>query len=119
MLNVTNLLKKTNHDIILRTDWKPIKDSDYIINSAGQIMNKFGRIIKGSINPYGYNVIGLKINGKQIMCQVHRLVAYYFVNNPDPENLQLLIIKMKIKLIMLLKILNGVHSLIIMITVML
>lgn len=80
-----SIKKKTNHDIILRTDWKPIKNSDYIINSAGQIMNKFGRIIKGSINPYGYNVIGLKIDGKQIMCQVHRLVAYYFVNNPDPE----------------------------------
>ena len=43
-----------------------------------------GQIKKGSVNKYGYLLIGLKKNGKQKTYGVHRLVASAFI--PNPEN---------------------------------
>jgi hypothetical protein len=77
-------------------DFKPLKeDSDYLIYSDGRLYsNKRQRFLKGKIDNVGYQVyrlaIGDKISSnsnkkKGKMLYAHRLVAEYFI--PNPENL--------------------------------
>ena len=65
--------------------WKEIKDYEglYQISNTGKIMNKKGKILKLSIDIYGYVKIQLCKNGKHKWFQVHRLVAQAFISNPN------------------------------------
>lgn len=75
---------------------KPLKeDSDYLIYEDGSLFSKkTNRYLKGKIDNVGYHTYALAIsdkvstNGKRLskMCYAHRLVAEYFVDNPDPEH---------------------------------
>lgn len=75
--------------------WKDIKGYEgiYQVSSEGRVRsldrvedrgrNIKGKILKPSINPYGYCVVGLFKNGTQKKNMVHRLVAEAFIPNPD------------------------------------
>ena len=66
--------------------WKDIKDYEglYQISNKGRVYsyrtNKFLSICYTS---KGYQIVGFKINGKQVMKQIHRLVAESFIENPE------------------------------------
>lgn len=64
--------------------WKEIQgyNGRYFISSNGQIKNKYGKILKPWIRN-GYYTIGLMINKKRTNYYIHRLVAEYFLSNPD------------------------------------
>lgn len=66
--------------------WKEIQgyNSRYFISSNGQIKNKYGKILKPWIRN-GYYTIGLMVNKKRTNYYVHRLVAEYFLSNPDKQ----------------------------------
>lgn len=71
----------TNFDV----DWIELKGFDcfYEINEFGQIRNKDGKILKTCINSGGYEVITLRKNKKKKQLYIHRLVAEYFIPNPN------------------------------------
>lgn len=64
--------------------WKPyFLDNDYLISNQGRIMSKkSNRLMKISVDRYGYNYISLKgkINKKK---KIHRIVAETFIENPQ------------------------------------
>lgn len=71
-------------------NYKPLKeDSDYLIFDDGRLYSKKAkRFLKGKIDNVGYQVYSLAIknsvtgkNGK--MMYAHRLVAEYFIENPN------------------------------------
>lgn len=66
--------------------WKEIQgyNGRYFISSDGQIKNKYGKILKPWIRN-GYYTIGLMVNKKRTNYYVHRLVAEYFLSNPDQQ----------------------------------
>lgn len=66
--------------------WKEIQgyNGRYFISSNGQIKNKYGKILKPWIRN-GYYTIGLMINKKRTNYYIHRLVAEYFLSNPDKQ----------------------------------
>lgn len=68
------------------SQWKEIQgyNGRYFISSNGQIKNKYGKILKPWIRN-GYYTIGLMINKKRTNYYVHRLVAEYFLSNPDKQ----------------------------------
>ena len=66
--------------------WKSIKNYEniYKINDYGVIQNiKTNKIIKPSINKYGYYQVSLYNNGKNKNELVHRLVAQTFLTNKE------------------------------------
>jgi hypothetical protein len=71
--------------------FKPLKeDSDYLIYEDGRLFNKkANRFLAGKIDNVGYRVYGLslekKTQGKKLqkMAYAHRLVAEYFIPNPN------------------------------------
>ncbi len=53
---------------------------NYSVSNFGNVMNNVsGKILKASLDRYGYKIVGL--NGKK--WKVHRLVAETFIPNPD------------------------------------
>lgn len=67
----------------------------YDVSNYGRIRshhnNKYGKInnykiLKPQINGPGYPYIILHKNNELKMVRIHRLVAEYFVSNPDPKN---------------------------------
>lgn len=68
------------------SQWKEIQgyNGRYFISSNGQIKNKYGKILKPWIRN-GYYTIGLMVNKKRTNYYVHRLVAEYFLSNPDKQ----------------------------------
>lgn len=74
--------------------WKPVKDYEgfYEVSNHGQVrslskQDRLGRSKEGKIkaqcnNGTGYMVVNLKVDGKQKMKTVHRLVAETFIPNP-------------------------------------
>lgn len=73
--------------------WKCTSDINYLISSFGRIKSlkesKYGKnnngvILKQVFDKGGYLRIGLSFNGKPKSFFVHRLVAKYFI--PNPEN---------------------------------
>lgn len=56
----------------------------YSILSNGFIMNKKTKnFLKKHIDKYGYERVNLHINGKNTQRQVHRLIAFTHVDNPE------------------------------------
>ena len=66
-------------------EFKTILDFDnYEISNTGKVRDKVNdRILETSVNK-GYSIVGLRINGKRYIKEVHRLVAQYFI--PDFES---------------------------------
>lgn len=77
----------------INEEWNLIKDyPSYLISNMGRVKNLItGNILKGTKNAYGYIVHRLYTydeNGKSTGFKnvlTHRLVAQYFVPNPNPE----------------------------------
>lgn len=67
--------------------WKPIKESDnkYEISNLGNVRNiRLKNNIKYRLDRYGYPRIGFRNKkGKRIYMFVHRLIAIYFIDNPN------------------------------------
>lgn len=68
--------------------WRVLCDiecSDYFISNYGRVKNKDNVLMKDSILKNGYHMIKLFTdNNKYSRFLIHRLVAKYFVENPDP-----------------------------------
>lgn len=71
-------------------EFKELKeDSDYLIYNDGRLYSKkTNRFLKGKIDNVGYQVYSLAIKNeltgkKSKMLYAHRLVAEYFISNPD------------------------------------
>lgn len=78
--------KINNYPVKADTVWKRIKDSDYEVSDSGLVRNiHFNRLINGHINIYGYRIFTLRINSKPVVISAHRLVAYLFCENPNPN----------------------------------
>lgn len=61
----------------------------YFIDCTGQLYNKYGQTMKGSVNNKGYLQLGVNHNGKQVTkLLVHRVVYETFVG-PIPTGLQI------------------------------
>jgi len=65
--------------------WKPINDfENYEVNELGEVRNKTtGKILKASTSDSGYYDINLWKDQKGTRYKVHRLIALYFIDNPD------------------------------------
>lgn len=61
--------------------------SEYKVDDCGNVYGKKGNILKPSINPHGYKIVNLIIDGEQIGKAVHTLVARAFCNGYE-EGLQ-------------------------------
>lgn len=65
--------------------WKDIEgyEDKFEVSSFGNIRNKkTGRILKQSLNAYGYKRATLSVNGVKNYVIVHRIVAKEFIDNP-------------------------------------
>lgn len=87
-LNLAEKLKLDQyiHDTVF-PKWKHViidgHDSGYQISNIGKVIGPKGSILKEYVHPKtGYCSIGIP-NGKCITTLVHRLVAEYFIPNPD------------------------------------
>lgn len=59
-------------------------DNQYIIYSNGEVFSvKSGRYLNPWLNPNGYKVVSLSKNSRVKKHPVHRLVALYFIPNPN------------------------------------
>jgi len=71
----------------LKEMWLPIAEApDYYISNHGRVLSsKFGRprFLKLYKKETGYFIFRASINGKQKSMYVHKLVAAYFIPNPD------------------------------------
>ena len=67
--------------------WFPILEApDYYISNHGRVMSsKSGKpkFCKTNISREGYHMAVLSVDGKRKAFRIHRLVAKYFVPNPD------------------------------------
>ena len=70
-------------------NWK----DNYYCKENGEVWRKAGkgckkdRLLKGSINGAGYKTVYMSFSGKEIRRSVHRLIALYFI--PNPNNLEM------------------------------
>lgn len=55
-----------------------------VIDTTGKKQQKYGCILKGWIDASGYLMVGLYKNNSRKVVKVHRIVAKYFI--PNPEN---------------------------------
>lgn len=64
--------------------WKQIEDTMFSISNYGNIRNdKTGIILKTQSNDKGYQVVRVTINRIKRTFRIHRLVAEYFLDNPE------------------------------------
>ena len=67
-------------------NWKPVVgfEEHYLVSDSGQVWSlRRHKVLKPKIDRYGYEVVGLSINGKIYHRTVHRLVAQAFIPNPN------------------------------------
>ena len=64
-------------------EWRE-SEGEYLISSDGSL-SRNGNILKTRLDRYGYEIVTLWIDGKQLTRKVHRLVAIAFI--PNPQNL--------------------------------
>ena len=61
-----------------------VKNSNYLLDELGNIINqKSGSAIKLQINQKGYKCCNLYIEGKYRNFKLHKLIAEYFIPNPN------------------------------------
>lgn len=66
--------------------WKPIKGFEdyYEVSDRGLIWSKYRhRLLRPSIDRYGYEKVTLSVGGQSFYRTVHRLVAQTFIENPN------------------------------------
>lgn len=64
--------------------WARVEDTNYEISNYGRMVNtKTGNLLKTQANKKGYQVIRVTINRVKRTFRIHRLVAQYFVSNPN------------------------------------
>jgi hypothetical protein len=66
--------------------WKEVNDFSvsYSISNFGKVLrNDTNKILKIYDNGIGYKMVSIKVNRKYKMLYLHRLVAKYFIDNPD------------------------------------
>lgn len=61
--------------------WKK-SEGDYLVSSLGRVMRN-NHEIRSRQDRYGYMIITLWVDGKQLTRKVHRLVAIAFIDNPN------------------------------------
>lgn len=71
-------------------EWKPVNIGNfgefYMISNKGRVWSiRSNRYLKMSING-GYYRVGFQANGDTLTIHVHRLVAFAFIHNDDPQN---------------------------------
>lgn len=73
---------------IIKPEWKVIEDFPrYLINSKGEIYSVFSdRLLEINVNTKGYAFVILRDTkqGVNKTKEIHRLVAKYFLENPNP-----------------------------------
>lgn len=67
-------------------EWKKIDDYNYYISNEGRVLGKNG-LMKPNENSNGYLYVTLCKNGLHKSFTIHRLVALYFIDNNDKDNL--------------------------------
>lgn len=68
--------------------WKPIRDTKYLISDTGVIKNnKTNRILNQYVNMNGYNIVTLSHNNVVKTFKVHQLVAEVFLNHTPCKHL--------------------------------
>ena len=66
-----------------KMDWKPIIDyENYEVNEEGHV-RRDGKMKKPAINSKGYFYVSLWKDNKGKSFPIHRLIALYFISNPD------------------------------------
>lgn len=64
--------------------WKEIDNTDYLISNYGEIKNnRTGNLLKQQSNKKGYKLVRVTVNGEKKTFRIHRLVALFYVKNPD------------------------------------
>lgn len=67
--------------------WKEIQESTYEISNYGRVRNnKTGQILQTADHVSGYKKVNFRQHDKKCTFRIHRLVATHFVDNPNPEN---------------------------------
>lgn len=72
-------------------EWKKIENTEFSISNQGNIKNnKTGNMLKQQKNDRGYYVVRVSIRKSKTCCikktlRVHRLVAQYFIPNPESK----------------------------------
>jgi len=72
--------------MVLLEEWKEIKNcnGNYLISNFGKVKSvRNNLILKTSLDKDGYNRLSLRNKNKPIYCRISKLVATYFVPNPD------------------------------------
>lgn len=65
-------------------EWKQIEDTQFYISNMGRIKNiETGRVLKTAPNNKGYLTVNVTVNRVKRPLKIHRLVAKYFIPNPD------------------------------------
>lgn len=69
----------------MEEQWTVIVDApNYWVSDLGRIRNVAAkRFLKGAVNSEGYLWVTLRHRGKDVSKAIHRLVAEYFIPNPD------------------------------------
>jgi hypothetical protein len=83
---ITNIKQRLEKQMIeLNVEmWKKITGYNYSVSSLGRVRNdKRGNFLKPRNNKNGYYRVALLGNGKPKDILIHRLVALYFIGNPD------------------------------------
>jgi len=54
----------------------------YVVSSNGQVYNKYGLLLRQSLNHKGYPQVSLRVGGRPHTKTVHRIVAEIYIENP-------------------------------------
>lgn len=64
--------------------WKQLNENpNYSISSYGNFKNSKNRLLKLNVNARGYLYCNISTKGKVSKIKIHRLVAIYFLDNPE------------------------------------
>ena len=64
--------------------WKQLQENpNYFISNLVRFKNIHERILKLNINKRGYYYCNISTNGKVTKVKIHKLVAKYFIENPE------------------------------------
>lgn len=73
----------------MKEEWKKIANTTFSISNYGNIKNnKTNKILKQQVNKRGYCVVRVSVRKSKTCCiketfRIHRLVAQYFIQNPE------------------------------------
>ncbi len=65
---------------------KKIGNSDYYVAPGGIVVSPRGKELKAFDDSHGYNCVHIYVNKKRLVKKIHRLVAEYYIPNPNKFN---------------------------------